>query len=48
MVLSELDTALNTVATPASFDMRNFNPKYFLINGKAYPGTDPLTVVCRW
>ena len=44
MVLSELDTALNSSATPATFDMRNFNPKYFLINGKAYPGTDPFTV----
>jgi len=44
MVLSELDTALNSSATPAAFDMRNFNPKYFLINGKAYPGTDLFTV----
>jgi len=44
MVLSELDTALNTSGTPAAFDMRNYNPKYFLINGKAHPGTVPFTV----
>jgi len=42
VVLSEIDTTLNTVspalpnANPAAFDMRNFAPKYFLINGKAY------------
>jgi FtsP/CotA-like multicopper oxidase with cupredoxin domain len=44
LVLSELDTNLNISATPATFDMRNFNPQYHLINGKAYPGTDPFTV----
>lgn len=42
LVLSELDPALNGSATPASFDMRNYAPKYFLINGKAYPNTDPI------
>ena len=36
LVLSEIDTALNGSATPATFEMRNFAPKYFLINGKAY------------
>ena len=40
LVLSELDPALN--AAGAAFDMRNFAPKYFLINGKAYPQTDPI------
>jgi hypothetical protein len=44
LVLSELDTALNTSATPASFDMRKYAPKYFLINGKTYPGTANVTV----
>ena len=44
MVLSELDTNLNISATPATFDMRNYNPQYHLINGKAYPGTDSFTV----
>jgi len=44
LVLSELDTALNSSATPATFDMRNYLPQYFLINGKAYPGTSPFSV----
>ncbi len=42
LVLSEIDPALNNSANPAAFDMRNFAPKYFLINGKAYPATDPI------
>jgi hypothetical protein len=40
LVLSELDPTL--AANPAAFDMRNYAPKYFLINGKAYPATDPI------
>jgi len=42
MVLSEIDPALNNSATPATFDMRDYSPKYFLINGKAYPETLPI------
>lgn len=42
LVLSEIDPALN--AAPAAFDMRDFHPEYFLINGKAYPTTDPILV----
>lgn len=42
LVLSEIDPALNTSANPAGFDMRNYAPKYFLINGKPYPSTDPI------
>ncbi len=42
LVLSELDPALNGSASPAQFDMRNFKPSYFLINGKAYPDTLPI------
>lgn len=42
LVLSELDPALNNSANPAAFDMRNYAPKYFLINGKAYPDTAPI------
>ncbi len=42
IVLSEFDTAL--VSNPATFDMRKYAPRYFLINGKAYPGTAPITV----
>ena len=41
LVLSELDTTLNNSANSAAFDIRNFTPQYFLINGKAYLGTDP-------
>ena len=37
VVLSEYDSTL--AATPSGFDMRKYAPKYFLINGKAYPGT---------
>jgi hypothetical protein len=40
LVLSEFDPAL--AANPAGFDMRDYAPKYFLINGKAYPATDPI------
>ncbi|MEZ4660461.1 MAG: multicopper oxidase family protein [Caldilineaceae bacterium] len=39
LVLSEVDAALNNSATPANFDMRNYKPRYFLINGVAYPNT---------
>jgi len=42
MVLSELDTTLNSSGSPAAFDMRNYLPQYFLINGKAYPETAPF------
>jgi len=42
MVLSEIDPTLNGSANPAAFDMRDFAPRYFLINGKAYPATDPI------
>jgi FtsP/CotA-like multicopper oxidase with cupredoxin domain len=37
LVLSEFDPIL--AASPTTFDMRNYAPKYFLINGQAYaPG----------
>jgi len=36
LVLSEFDATL--AANPIGFDMRKYAPKYFLINGKAYPG----------
>ncbi len=37
VVLSEVDPALN--AHPSSFDMRSFEPRWRLINGKAFPET---------
>ena len=42
LVLSEIDPNLNNSANPAAFDMRNYKPKYWLINGKAYPDTDEI------
>lgn len=42
LVLSEIDPALNNSASPAAFDMRSYSPRYFLINGKAYPDTAPI------
>ncbi|MCX6043677.1 MAG: multicopper oxidase domain-containing protein [Chloroflexi bacterium] len=39
LVLSELDPALS--ANPAGFDLRNYKPKYWLINGRAYANTAP-------
>jgi FtsP/CotA-like multicopper oxidase with cupredoxin domain len=44
LVLGEIDTALNNSATPSSFDMRNYIPKYLLINGKTFPGTANIDV----
>lgn len=41
VVLSEVDPAFN--AAPATFDLDNFNPKYWLINGKGYPNTAAIT-----
>lgn len=43
VVVTELDTAL-TSAGAANFDMRDYAPDYFLINGKASPDTTPLAV----
>ena len=44
LVLSELDPALNTSASPATFNMSNFAPEYELINGVAYPDTAAIDV----
>jgi FtsP/CotA-like multicopper oxidase with cupredoxin domain len=40
LVLSDLDPGFN--ADPDGFDMRDYDPSYWLINGKAYPQTDPI------
>ena len=40
LVLSEVDPAFN--AAPSTFDLRSYSPKYRLINGKAFPETDPI------
>ncbi len=41
LILSEVDPALN--AAPSTFRMSDYAPKYWLINGKAYPNTDAIT-----
>lgn len=41
LVLSEIDPALN--ASPSTFDMRDFKPVYFLINGTVYPDTPQIS-----
>jgi FtsP/CotA-like multicopper oxidase with cupredoxin domain len=42
LVLSEIDPALNRSADPEAFDMLNWAPSYWLINGKAYPDTGTI------
>jgi FtsP/CotA-like multicopper oxidase with cupredoxin domain len=42
LVLSEIDPALN--ADPDNFNMLEWKPTYWLINGKAYPQTDSIDV----
>ena len=44
ILLSEIDPLLNGSATPSSFDMRGYKPTYQLINGVAYPDTQPIAV----
>jgi hypothetical protein len=43
LVLGEIDPALSNAADPAAFDMRKFAPKYFTINGQAYPDTAAIS-----
>ncbi len=42
LVATELDPRLQ--ADPAGFDMRDFRPRYWLLNGRAYPETEGLDV----
>lgn len=42
VVLSEVDPQLN--ADPTGFDLLNWLPEYWLINGKAYPDTETVAV----
>ena len=54
LVLSEVDSRLNTATNPAAFDMRSFAPQWTLINGAAAPKTAPVpatsgqNVLLRW
>ena len=43
LVLSEIDPLFN--AAPTSFNLVNYNPKYWLINGKAYEAGNPALSV---
>ncbi len=43
LVLSEIDPLVNNRADPSTFDMRNYHPRYFLVNGQAHPQVDPIT-----
>ena len=40
LVLSEIDPNLH--ANPLAFDMQNYAPTYWLVNGKAHPQTLPI------
>ncbi len=42
LILSEIDPALN--ANPGAFDMLNYAPKYWLINGQGHPDTGTVPV----
>ncbi len=45
MVLGDIDPALNTSLTPAAFDMRDYAPKFYTINGNVYPATASIPTV---
>ena len=45
VIVSEIDPALNNNASPQGFDLRNFAPKYFLVNGTAYSNAAPTIPV---
>lgn len=43
LVLSEIDPDFHAaVEAEESYDLLNYNPRYFLINGKAFPETDAI------
>lgn len=43
LVLSEIDPVLNNLSDPATFDMRSYKPRYFLVDGHAHPAIDAIT-----
>ncbi|MHB8891132.1 MAG: multicopper oxidase domain-containing protein [Candidatus Limnocylindrales bacterium] len=44
VILGEIDPALNGSATPWTYDLRGFAPKWFLVNGAPYsPSAPPIT-----
>lgn len=55
LVLSEVDPALHeAVAAGQSYDLMQYAPRYTLVNGRAFPQTDPIPaaagdrVLCRY
>ena len=52
LVLSEIDPALNGLADPATFNLRDFNPKFVLVNGQpaahAIPATQNQKLLVRY
>ena len=44
LVLSELDLDLNSSANPAGFDLRNYHPEYYLVNGQVGSGAAAVDV----
>ena len=44
VVVSEIDPALNGSASPQAFDLRNFAPRYFLVNGVAYTSAGAASI----
>lgn len=42
LLLGEIDPALNNATDPAAFDLRDYKPRYYLINGAAYPDTGAI------
>ena len=47
VVLSELDPALNQAADPLVYDLDGWSPTYWMINGRAYPSTLPISVTAN-
>ena len=43
LVLSQVDPAFNNASGPNAFNMYTYRATYWLINGKAYPDTAPIT-----
>ena len=52
LVLSEIDPALNNLADPATFNLRDYAPKFVLVNGQptahAIPATQNQKVLVRY
>jgi hypothetical protein len=45
LVLSEIDKNLNNLADPNTFDLNDYDPTYWLINGEAHPATNHIAAI---